>query len=116
MCVVYRYSTPFVHIASAYMYPDLHRAKEAVSVAGDMIKKNGLPADVAPMTFVFTGNGNVSKGAQEIFKLLPHKMVKPSDLPHLPTNQRNLVYGCAVDEHSMVRYIHTQIHHGSFFY
>ncbi|CAK4130240.1 unnamed protein product [Aphanomyces euteiches] len=97
------YSSPFVNIGSAYMYPDLDRAKEAVVAAGELIQKNGLPADLAPLTFVFTGNGNVSKGAQEMFKLLPHKMVDPSELPHLPPN-RHLVYGCVVNEQHMVEH------------
>ncbi|RLO07562.1 hypothetical protein DYB28_000243 [Aphanomyces astaci] len=97
------YSSPFVNIGSAYMYPDLTRAKDAVVAAGKLIQQNGLPADLAPMTVVFTGNGNVSKGAQEMFKLLPHKMVDPSELPHLPPN-RHLVYGCVVNERHMVRH------------
>ncbi|RHY35266.1 hypothetical protein DYB32_000236 [Aphanomyces invadans] len=89
------YSSPFVNIGSAYMYPDLSRAKDAIVAAGELIQKNGLPEDLSPMVVVFTGNGNVSKGAQEMFKLLPHKMVDPSELPHLPPN-RHVVYGCVV--------------------
>ncbi len=27
-----------------------------------------MPESIGPMTFVFTGTGNVSQGAQEIFK------------------------------------------------
>ncbi|KAF0695832.1 Aste57867_13352 [Aphanomyces stellatus] len=97
------YSSPFVNIGSAYSYPNLTRAKEAIAAAGELIQKNGIPADLAPMTVVFTGNGNVSKGAQEMFKLLPHKMVDPSELPHLPPN-RHVIYGCVVSEQHMVEH------------
>jgi len=38
---------------------------------------------VGPLTFVFTGAGNVAQGAQEIFSLLPHEMVAPEDLPKI---------------------------------
>jgi len=77
------FSTPLLHIGSAFMYPTLEEAKRAVSLAGDAIRKNGLPKAMCPFTAVFTGTGNVSKGALEIFKLLPHEMVDASSLPEL---------------------------------
>ncbi|CAK9066981.1 unnamed protein product [Durusdinium trenchii] len=77
------FSTPLLHIGSAFMYPTLEEAKRAVALAGDAIRKNGLPKAMCPFTAVFTGTGNVSQGALEIFKLLPHEMVDPSDLPKL---------------------------------
>ncbi|POM62970.1 Alpha-aminoadipic semialdehyde synthase [Phytophthora palmivora] len=92
-------SSPFVNVASAYMYADLEHAKDAVEAAGRMIRSDGLPGDLAPMTFAFTGNGNVSKGAQEIFKLMPHEMVHPSELPKLPKNNR-ILYGTVIDDPS----------------
>ncbi|KJE91831.1 monofunctional lysine-ketoglutarate reductase 2, variant 1 [Capsaspora owczarzaki ATCC 30864] len=104
------YSTPFLGISSAYMYPTLKTAKAAVDALAKEIAKNGLPAPITPLTFVFTGNGRASLGAQEIFKLLPHEFVKPSDLPtlahrwHQPDkgNARFKVYGCVVEEEDMV--------------
>ncbi|KAL3673372.1 hypothetical protein V7S43_001088 [Phytophthora oleae] len=90
-------SSPFVNVASAYMYADLEHAKDAVEAAGKRIRADGLPGDLAPMTFTFTGNGNVSKGAQEIFKLMPHEMVHPSELPNLPKNNR-VLYGTVIDD------------------
>lgn len=96
------YSTPFVNVGSAYMYADLERAKEAVEHAGKKIKADGLPSDLSPMTFVFTGNGNVSQGAQEIFRLMPHQMVDPSELPHLPRDNR-VLYGTVVQDDYMVQ-------------
>jgi alpha-aminoadipic semialdehyde synthase len=43
----------------------------------------GLPDDLPPMVFAFTGNGNVSQGAQEIFNLFPHEYIEPSELATL---------------------------------
>ncbi|CAE8595750.1 unnamed protein product [Polarella glacialis] len=77
------FSTPLLHIGSAFMYPSLEEAKRAVSLAGDAIRKHGLPKALCPFTAVFTGTGNVTQGALEIFKLLPHELVKPGELPGL---------------------------------
>lgn len=96
------YSTPFVNVASAYMYADLEEAKHAVEKAGRMIKSNGIPPELSPMTFVFTGNGNVSKGAQEIFKLMPHQFVHPSELASLPKDRRTL-YGTVARDDFLVQ-------------
>ncbi|KAL8008256.1 putative saccharopine dehydrogenase, NADP binding domain, LOR/SDH bifunctional enzyme [Plasmopara halstedii] len=92
-------SSPFVNVASAYMYADLEHAKDAVKAAGSQIKNDGLPKHLVPMTIAFTGNGNVSRGAQEIFKLMPHKMVHPSELPKLPKNN-HILYGTVIDDPS----------------
>ena len=99
------YSTPFLNLGSSYMYPDLVSAKAAVKAVGDGISANGLggiPADFAPLVIGFTGNGNVSQGAQEIFKLLPHEFVRPEDLPHLPKST-DRVYGVIAEEEHLVR-------------
>eukprot|EP01029_Cantina_marsupialis_P009904 TRINITY_DN227_c1_g1_i1.p1 TRINITY_DN227_c1_g1~~TRINITY_DN227_c1_g1_i1.p1 ORF type:complete len:894 (+),score=361.46 TRINITY_DN227_c1_g1_i1:87-2768(+) len=73
------YATPFLHMGSAYMYEDLEAAKEAVKTVGELISKFGLPEDLCPFNAVLTAHGLVSKGAQEILKLLPHKMVSPNE-------------------------------------
>lgn len=75
------FSTPLLHIGAAFMYPSLEEAKRAVSLAGDAIRKHGLPKALCPFTAVFTGTGNVSQGALEIFKLLPHEVVNINKLP-----------------------------------
>ena len=98
------YSTPFLNIASTYTYGELKYAKAAIHRAGDDIKKNGLPSELKPMTFVFTGNGNVSKGAQEIFQCLPHEMITPQELPHVDRN-RNVLYGCIATETELVEHL-----------
>ena len=53
-----------------------------------MISKNGLPKELAPMTVGFLGYGNVSKGAQEMFDLLPFETIEPSQLEQLMGKER----------------------------
>jgi alpha-aminoadipic semialdehyde synthase len=50
--------------------------------------------------YIYTGNGNVTRGALEVFKLLPHEMVSPAELQELTasgaTVKGDKVYGCLV--------------------
>ncbi|GMJ07576.1 LYSINE-KETOGLUTARATE REDUCTASE/SACCHAROPINE DEHYDROGENASE, SACCHAROPINE DEHYDROGENASE [Hibiscus trionum] len=105
------YSTPFLSLGASYMYPSLAAAKAAVITVGEEIASQGLPSGICPVVFVFTGSGNVSLGAQEIFKLLPHTFVEPSKLPELFGKGRNVtskrvyqVYGCIVTSRDMVEH------------
>lgn len=68
---------------------------------GEEIGHYGVPEELSPLTFVFTSQGNVSKvffffyyyyilisqGAQEIFELLPHKMVTPQEMVQIVKNK-----------------------------
>lgn len=108
------YSTPFLSLGASYMYPSLAAAKAAMISVGEEIATFGLPSGICPLVFVFTGTGNVSIGAQEIFKLLPHSFVDASKLPELfekargntqttRTSMRGFqVYGCVVTCQEMV--------------
>eukprot|EP00249_Psilotum_nudum_P019538 c27304_g1_i1 orf=257-3433(+) len=112
------YSTPFLSLGSTYMYMSLSAAKAAIIAVGDEIRSTGLPSAICPLTFVFTGSGNVSRGAQEIFRLLPHSFVSPCELPQLTQlfsggqvkgfsdglrRRGNFqVYGCVVTSENMV--------------
>lgn len=56
-----------------------------------------LPKSIGPLTFVFTGSGNVSQGAQEIFQELPHEYVSPSMLAKAALHGKtNKLYACEV--------------------
>ncbi|KAL5698600.1 hypothetical protein ACHQM5_029617 [Ranunculus cassubicifolius] len=101
------YSTPFLSIGASYMYTSLVSAKAAVIAVGEQIATQGLPSGICPLVFVFTGSGNVSQGAQEIFKLLPHSFVDSSRLPGLlektsASKRVFQVYGCIVTSKDMV--------------
>lgn len=108
------YSTPFLTLGASHMYPSLAAAKAAVIAVGEEIAAQGLPHGLAPIVFVFVGSGNVSQGAQEIFKLLPHTFVDVSKLPEIVKQVRDLahhsslrkrvfkVYGCVVTSQDFV--------------
>ncbi len=65
----------------------------------------GLHEALCPMVFAFTGDGNVSKGARDIFQLLPHEFVSPSDLPHLPKDTNRLFATTVTARHMVQRRI-----------
>ncbi|KAI1715545.1 saccharopine dehydrogenase NADP binding domain-containing protein [Ditylenchus destructor] len=89
--------TPFIHIALAHNYSDSHMAINAVRDCGYEIALNRLPRSIGPLIFVFTGSGNVSQGAQDLFKHLPHEFIDASTLPQVAKKgQLNKVYGCVV--------------------
>ncbi|KAK3213308.1 hypothetical protein Dsin_018014 [Dipteronia sinensis] len=107
------YSTPFLSLGQSYMYTSLAAAKAAIITVGEEIATFGLPAGICPLVFMFTGSGNVSLGAQDIFKLLPHVFVETSRLPELFKNVRECartskkffqVYGCVVTSENMVEH------------
>ncbi|KAK2999315.1 hypothetical protein RJ639_024199 [Escallonia herrerae] len=110
------YSTPFLSLGASYMYPSLAAAKAAVISVGEEIATMGLPLGICPLVFVFTGSGNASLGAQEIFRLLPHTFVDPSRLTELfePARVQTQtaqvakrvfqVYGCVVTCQDMVEH------------
>jgi len=94
-------NTPFVTLKQAHQYASLDEAKMAISVVGMQIAKSGLPAEVSPLTFGFTGYGNVSKGAQEILHLLPVIERSPEQLLQLQNERSlpgNVVYKTVFEE------------------
>ncbi|XP_078597492.1 alpha-aminoadipic semialdehyde synthase, mitochondrial-like isoform X2 [Branchiostoma floridae x Branchiostoma japonicum] len=72
--------TPFMHVAQSHNYRNSEMARQAVRDCGYEIALGLMPQSIGPLTFVFTGSGNVSQGAQEIFNELPHEYVHPKDL------------------------------------
>lgn len=71
---------PFLHLEPAHQYEDLGAAKAAVAGVGEIVARDGLPEIMTPAVIGFTGYGNVSSGAQEIFDLLPHVEISPGEL------------------------------------
>ena len=72
--------TPFTQIKRPRDYQSLDDIKRAIKTVGDQIKMEGLPAEITPLICGFTGYGNVSKGAQEIFDLLPVVQLNPCEI------------------------------------
>jgi alpha-aminoadipic semialdehyde synthase len=79
----------------------LEELKEEFSLLGNRIKEQGLPDELTPFVVGFAGYGNVSRGAQEIFDILPHKTISPEELPDV-TPESNLLYKCVFKEEHMV--------------
>jgi alpha-aminoadipic semialdehyde synthase len=99
------HSTPFLNCSPAYVYYDLDEAKRCVYEMGEHIKSDSLPSDLEPLVFAFTGKGNVTKGALEIFKLLPHKMITLEEAKEVKKTPgpHNCVYGVMVEQEDIVK-------------
>lgn len=55
-------------------------ARQAARDCGYEIALGLMPKSIGPLTFIFTGSGNVSQGAQEVFQDLPIEYVAPETL------------------------------------
>ncbi|MCU0277223.1 MAG: bifunctional lysine ketoglutarate reductase /saccharopine dehydrogenase family protein [Acidobacteria bacterium] len=79
-------ANPFSAIRQAYQYASLEEAKAAVEAVGAAIDAEGFPEELCPLVVGFAGYGNVSRGAQEIFDLLPHKILSAEALVEMIDN------------------------------
>uniref|UniRef100_A0A8C4UJ94 Aminoadipate-semialdehyde synthase n=1 Tax=Falco tinnunculus TaxID=100819 RepID=A0A8C4UJ94_FALTI len=94
------HNTPFMHIGMAHNYRNSSQAVQAVRDAGYEISLGLMPKSVGPLTFVFTGTGNVSKGAQEMFNALPCEFVEPHELKEVSrSGDLRKVYGTVLSRH-----------------
>ena len=71
---------PFNEVKKTFEYRGLKNGKNQITRISDEIKRNGISKDMQPLVCGFSGYGNVSQGAQEIFDILPHKEISPQDL------------------------------------
>ncbi|MFW9962031.1 MAG: hypothetical protein ACFFCX_00520 [Candidatus Sifarchaeia archaeon] len=92
---------PFAGMKPTLKIRKLDDLKEEFKLLGDRIREQGLPRKLIPFVIGFAGYGNVSRGAQEIFDILPHKIVSPEELPNLKP-ESNLLYKCIFKEEHMV--------------
>ena len=79
----------------AHDYSSLDEATAHLSRIGERIRHAGLPEALRPFICGFTGSGNVSRGAQEIYDRLPTLEVAAEELPRLladPDRPRNVFY------------------------
>ncbi|KAI5643420.1 saccharopine dehydrogenase NADP binding domain-containing protein [Phthorimaea operculella] len=89
--------TPFMHVGPAHNYRNSSMARQAIRDAGYEVALGMMPKSLGPLTFVFTGSGNVSQGSQEIFSELPHEYVPPEMLRKVAEHgSPNKIYGCEV--------------------
>uniref|UniRef100_A0A8C7URV5 Aminoadipate-semialdehyde synthase n=1 Tax=Oncorhynchus mykiss TaxID=8022 RepID=A0A8C7URV5_ONCMY len=92
--------TPFMHIGMAHNYRNVSQAIQAVRDCGYEISMGLMPKSIGPVTFVFTGTGNVSKGAQDIINELPVEYVEPHELKDVSqTGDMSRVYATVLSRH-----------------
>jgi len=92
---------PFAGMRTTLELKGLEAVKEEFKLLGKRIKEQGLPEELSPFVVGFAGYGNVSRGAQSLFDLLPHEVVQPEDLHNLEPRS-NLLYKCVFKEEDMV--------------
>lgn len=80
------FSTPLEKIKQAFLYPTVDEAKKEIEAIGEELHQKGIPQDLCPLVVGFAGYGNVSRGAQEIIDLLPHKVISGHILDEMYEN------------------------------
>ena len=97
---------PFRDIKQSYQYNSLLDAMDSISLAADRISEGWLESLPYPLVCGFTGYGNVSGGAQEIFDMLPVVALSPEELIQMHTGgnwRKDRVYKVVFREEHLVR-------------
>lgn len=100
------YSTVFENVKKPYEYQILDNAKAAVEEIAKEFKRAGIPKNISPIVVGFAGYGHVSKGAQELFDLLPHIEVEPDELLNIFAkikNDNKNIYKVVFKEEDLVK-------------
>jgi alanine dehydrogenase len=92
---------PFAGMKSTLELKNLDAVKDEFRSLGKRIIEHGIPKELNPFVVGFAGYGNVSRGAQEIFDILPHEVIEPEDLSNLKLNG-NILYKCVFKEEHLV--------------
>jgi alpha-aminoadipic semialdehyde synthase len=98
--------TPFLKIKQAVNYENLTEIKEHLKAVGLVIQEKGLPDQISPFICGFFGYGHVSRGAQEIYDLLPAIEIGASELVETVEKgyfSAHRVYKVVFKEEDMVR-------------
>ena len=95
---------PLSSIMPTRDYGSLPVAREHMAQVGRLIATYGIPYSIRPLVVGITGEGNVSRGAQEILDLLPVKEISPAELPNLKKEGdfTNNIYKVVFSEEDMV--------------
>lgn len=100
--------SPFATLRRAWEYESLQHAQDALRKVSRAISRNGLPSSIGPLVCGFSGYGHVSRGAQEIFDLLPVREIDPEQLIRRDTKDgmsRQVIYKTVFEERHMYRRI-----------
>ncbi|MBM4320940.1 MAG: hypothetical protein FJ125_13555, partial [Deltaproteobacteria bacterium] len=97
--------TPLARLEPTHRYADLAALIADVAEAGRKLRREGIPAALQPLVVGFTGYGNVSQGAQEVFDALEPLAVAPEALlsgEPLPGDPARTLYKVVFAEEHMV--------------
>lgn len=100
--------SPFERLRLAHQYSSLEEALAHVARVGEEIRRGGLPTGRRPIICGFTGSGNVTQGAMEVFERLPVLDVDPEVLLELGEDRdrpRNVLYRTVFERHHRYRRI-----------
>lgn len=105
-------ATPFTALRRAYHYHDIAEAKAAVQQVAEAIRRDGLPAEITPLTIGVAGYGNVARGVWEILDLLPVQRVEPGELGGLdtPGYSTNVIYAATFREEHLATPLDDRAH------
>ncbi|MFW9786649.1 MAG: hypothetical protein ACFFE2_05990 [Candidatus Thorarchaeota archaeon] len=92
---------PFAEMKPTLELGGVEQVKQEFAALGKRIKEQGLPKEINPFVIGFAGYGNVSRGAQEIFDILPHKDIDPEEIEDVSPNSE-IIYKCVFKEEHMV--------------
>jgi len=96
---------PFSEIKQPFQYSSLAEAKKHIKKIGSIIKEKGLAPELVPLVCGFSGYGHTSKGAQEVFDILPNQKVDAEDLDAFMNtcgHKNNRLYKVVFKEEDMV--------------
>ena len=79
---------PFLLIKPAHAYSSLKAAEKSILEVRRNIQRQGFSEELSPFVIGITGHGNVSKGVQEILRLLNPTEVHPKDMLKFIQHQR----------------------------
>jgi Alanine dehydrogenase/PNT, N-terminal domain len=99
-------ANPFSSLRQARTYATLADAKASIARVAEDIMVQGIPPAVHPLMVGFTGYGNVSQGAPEIFDLLPFEEIDPGKVAAMaakPPDRTDRLYKVVYHEKDLVR-------------
>ncbi len=97
------YDTPFLHVKMSYEYGEVALAKKDLQKLASELNEADLPDEFAPYIFGFSGYGNVSRGAQEIFDLLPAKEIQPDEIAGIVERKEKGLFKVVFKEEHLVK-------------
>jgi len=84
-------TTPLLGIKHSTLYSSYEKAIRDLKKLSRKIKQRGLGPSLSPLIIGITGQGNVSKGAQEVLEILNPVEIHPRDMLHLLQKKQKLL-------------------------